>query len=408
MSDDAGSAVCGGAAAGHRRRARILPGLFAAVLAVAVATAQEPPVVTCRACGNHGVLDCSKHKKPSLEQERAVRFCSAVAACKTCDGALHVDCKQCTNEAAQDELEKRIALVAQWRETRKKEIDANVRGEPLLHLETEHVDLAFAFAKVTVGKQKLDTHEGLHLYGDRIEAFRRLYVETMQVEEKDFSARLRIAMCRDGEQANQLAPRMTGMGGNFAVGTKLMGIDAVYCMWQEPRGLPDDEAVHRNLVHNLTHLLTSNCEPAAYFGNPGNGWVDEGLAHWFEDKVLGKCTNYCFEEVLVQQGQNWKGGKWRPAVRAMLDAGELQSVAALGDKNTDQLTFPEHAQAFAMVDHLLVVHGGAKLRDFVRALKQKTAMRDAMQQVYGTSPLAFDKEFQEWVRANYSPLPSSR
>lgn len=370
--------------------------------------AQDPPVVTCRSCGNHGVLDCTKHKKPGLDQERAVRFCSFAAACKQCAGALQVDCRQCTNEAAQDALAARVELVAKWREGRRTEIDSLARGEPLLHLETEHVDLGFGFEKITVGKQKLDTHEGLHLYGDRIEAFRRLYVETMQVEEKDFSARLRIYMCRDGEQSNQIGPRVTGIGGSHSVGTKLMGVDAVYCMWQEPRGLPDDDAVHRNLVHNLTHLLTSNCAPAAYFGNPGNGWVDEGLAHWFEDKLFGKCTNYCFEEVLTQQGQTWKGGKWRPAVRAMLDAGEIQSVAALAAKNTDQLTFPEHAQSFAMVDHLLAVHGGAKLRDFVRLLKDKTEMRDAMQKVYATSPLAFDKEFQEWVRATYSPLPSSR
>lgn len=378
------------------------------VAAVPVVLAQDAPVTTCRACGNHGVLDCQKHKKGWLEIERGVAFCSVVEACKTCSGALTIDCKQCTNEVADGERARCVQLVAQWRESLKNSIDAHSKGEPLLHLQTAHVDLGFGVPKVVLEKQKLDTHEGMHLYGDRLEALRALYVSTLEVTEADFSTRLRVYMCRDAEQANALGPRVTGLGGNFAVGTKLLGIDAVYCMWQEPRGLPDDEALHRNIVHNVVHLMTSNLSPAGYFGNPGNGWVDEGLAHWFEDKIGGKCTNYCFEEVLTQQGQTFKGGRWRPAVRQMLDAGSLQSVAALAPKNTDQLTFAEHAQSFAMVDHLLSVHGGSKLRDFLRELKKKTPMRDAMQAVYGTTPLSFDTEFQAWVKANYSPLDSQR
>lgn len=380
-----------------------MPWLFAASLA-----AQAAPATTCRSCGNHGVVDCGKHKKAALEQERAVASCSHSESCKSCSGALRVDCKQCTNEIAEGELQARVETVRAWREGLRKSVDAHSKVEPMLHLETSHVDLSFGVAKLTVGKSKLDTHEGMHLYGDRIESLRKLYMETLTVDEKEFSARLRVYMCRDSRQANDLGPRVTGLGGNFAVGTKLMGVDAVYCMWQEPRGLPDDEALHRNIVHNLVHLLTSNMEPAGYFGNPANGWVDEGLAHWFEDKIGGKCTNYCFEEVLTQQGQTWKGGKWRPAVRAMLDAKELQSLAAIAPKNTDQLTFPEHAQSFAMVDFLIAKHGGEKLKQFLKQLKSKVEMRDAMQAVYGFAPLAFDTEFQAWVAANYSPLDSAR
>jgi hypothetical protein len=391
-----------------QRWAGALAAIFALVGLAVAGPAQSVPATTCRTCGNHGVLDCSKHKKGWLEIERAVAFCSVAESCKSCLGALCLDCKQCTNESAEGEMQKRVQLVKSWRESLRTTIDAHSRGEPLLHVQTAHIDLGFAIPKIAVDKDKLDSHEGMHLYGDRIEALRALYLQTLELDEKDFSTRLRIYMCRDSKQANELGPRVTGLGGNFAVGTKLMGIDAVYCMWQEPRGLPDDEALHRNIVHNVVHLLTSNMDPAGYFGNPANGWVDEGLAHWFEDKIGGKCTNYCFEEVLTQQGQTFKGGRWRPAVRQMLDTGAVQSLAALAQKNTDQLTYPEHAQSFAMVDYLMVVYGGRQLRDFVRELKRKTPMRDAMQAVYGTTPLSFDTEFQAWVKANYSPLDSQR
>ncbi|MGE3171145.1 MAG: hypothetical protein AB7O97_00880 [Planctomycetota bacterium] len=360
-----------------------------------------PPVVTCRNCGNHGMHDCSKHKKGWLEREQAILFCSVAQECKTCAGALAVDCKVCRNEAAEAELERRRKLAQEWREALRTGIDEHAKGEPLLHLKTENVDLGCGIERLTVGRDKLDTHEILHLYGERIEALRALFLGELQLEEGDFSTRLRVYMCRDGRQSSNLAPRVTGIGGNMAVGVKLMGIEAVYCMWQNPRGLPDDEALHRNIVHNVTHLLLANMAPAGYFGNPKNGWVDEGLAHWFEEKLDGKCTNYCFEEVLLQQGQLYKGGRWKVPVRRSLEAGELVSLAELGEKNTDQLTFPEHAQSFAMVDYLMQVFGGDKMREFLRLLKGKTEMRDALQKVYGMNPLQFDPAFHEWVRETY-------
>jgi hypothetical protein len=367
---------------------------------------QEPApaaAVTCRPCASDGRSDCSRHGKGWLERERAVRFCSVAHACKACAGVLEVDCRQCRNEAAEQQLAGRLQLVQQWRDSLRTTIDAWHRGEPLLHLQTDHVDLSFGIERLTVGRDKLDAHAAMHLYGERIEALRALFVQMLELGEADFSTRLRVYVCRDLEASVALSPRVTGFGGNVGVGTKLLGKDAVYCMWHNLRELPDDEALHRNVVHNVTHLLVANMAPAAYFGNPGNGWIDEGIAHWFEDRIGGKCTNFCFEEVLLVGANTFKGGRWRAPVRRMCDAGELTSLAALAGKNTDQLTFPEHAQSFAMIDCLVAVHGGSKLRDFVRSIKGGTAMRDAMQAVYGTSPLAFDAEFQTWVKANYSP-----
>lgn len=391
---------------GRRIPRRVMAG--AAALGMVGAMHAQTERIACNQCGSDGIVECGKHGKAWLPRERAVAFCSHAAECKVCSGVLDADCKACRNATAEQELARRVELVRNWRRGLRTAIDDVAKGAPLLHLKTAHVDLSFGIDKLTVGRDKLDTHAAIHLYGDRLEALRASFVTTLALDDKDFSTRLRIYVCRDGEQSARLAPSVTGIGGNLAVGTKLLGIDAVYCCWQDPRSLPDDASLHRNLVHNGVHLLLSNMDPPRPFGNPQNGWLDEGLAHWFEEKVDGKCTNFCFEEVLMQSGASFKAGRWRVPVRKFADEGKLVSLAALGQKNTDQLDFPEHAQSFAMVDCLLATHGGPKLRDFLRAIKSGTPMRDAMQAVYGTTPLKFDIEFDTWVKANYSPQESPR
>lgn len=377
-----------------------------ALLILQPAWAQAGP--TCRACASSGAVDCGKHKKAELEDERDVAFCSVLAACKSCQGALRSDCRQCRNAASDDELARRVELIAGWRAAQRARIDSHQKGEALLHLQTAHLDLSFGLERVSVGKDKLDAHRGMHLYARRIEEVRAQFVALLGAKDEAFTGRLVVCMCRDGKQCAELAPHVTGMGGSFGSGCKLMGSEAAFCMWPEPRGLPDDAAVHRNVVHNVVHLLTSNLAPAGWFGNPRHGWVDEGLAHWFEDKIGGKCTNWCFTETLVQPGQVYKGGRWRQAVRALADAGKLTSLAAFADKSTDDLTMEERAQSFARIDFLIAAHGGAKLRQLLVMLKEKAETRDALAAVYGISPLQFDAAFDTWVKDNYSPQESPR
>jgi hypothetical protein len=274
----------------------------------------------------------------------------------------------------------------------------------LLHHETPHVDLVFSIKPQTVGKEKLDTHALMHLYGTRIEALRSLYQQQLEVTDKDMPGRLRIYLFKDAHDHGVIGPRETGFGNAGAAGLKQMGPEFVYSMWQDPRSMPDDEALHRNVVHHVTHLLTSQVLPVLFLGNKGHGWIDEGLAHWFEDKVTGRCLNYCFEEVLVLAGTDWKGGRWRTPVRVLVDGGKALPFASLSSLNTDQLTFEGHAFAFAYVDFLMTVHGGAKFRDMVRIVKRGKPVRDALQTVYGWNPLTIEEPFLQWVKATYPPV----
>ncbi|MBL8727819.1 MAG: hypothetical protein JNM25_05275 [Planctomycetes bacterium] len=374
-----------------------------ALLATATTRAQEP-VVTCRSCNSVGTFPCSKHGKDlGLEADPMVRRCSVAIECKVCGGALKVDCRQCRRPDVEAALAERQGLLREWLERQRVAVDDAVGHRTLVHLETTHCDLVCGIKPLMVGKVKFDTHQLAHLYGQRIEELRERFRTAFELTDDELPGRLRVYMFRDGKEHGVIGPRETGMGTAGSIGLKQMGPEFVYSMWQDPRSLADDEQLHRNIVHNVTHLLLSQMLPMRWIGNRSHGWLDEGIAHWFEDQVTGRCLNYCFEEVLVIPGSGWKNGKWRTPVRVMVDEGTLPSFAALSTKNTDQLTFEEHAASFAYVDFLLTTQGGAKFRDLVRAAKQGQATRDALQTIYQWNPLTIEAPFQAWVRATYPP-----
>lgn len=381
--------------------------LLGVLLLLAAGRAQTPPVVTCRDCSNHGCIPCSKHGKQSTQEQAAAGTlsCSFATECKVCAGALAIDCRMCSNGPVELELQRRQQLAREWLAKRRTDIDKVAGREPFAHMATTHVDMTFAIRPTTIGREKLDTHALMHLFAERIEALRTLFLTVFEVPDTDLPDRLAVYMFRDARDHAVIGPRVTDLGTQNSVGLKLMGPQYVYSMWQDLRTIPDDEALHRNIVHNVTHLLLSQMKPALFLGNRKHGWIDEGVAHWFEDKVTGKCTNYCFEEILLLAGAGFKGGRWRAPVRKILDEGKAPSFAALSILNTDTLDFEQHAFAFAYVDFLLTAHGGAKFRDFLRLVKRDQATRDALQAVYGWNPITIDLPFQEWVKANYSPLP---
>ncbi len=385
---------------------RVLSLLFGAWLLLlggpmASANAQTPP---CRSCQDQGTVPCSKHGK-LLPAEQGVLACSVAMECKACLGALQVDCKHCASPEREASLADRQRLLQEWLQQRRQQVDALTGRDPYAHLRTAHFDLASTLKGATVGTDKLDPHARLHLYGQRLEALFTLFTETLQLPAEDLPDRMLICLSEEARDHGVIGPRLTGMGGPNSVGLKLMGPTYVFSMWPERRSLPNDEAVHRYVVHNVTHLLLSMSKPALYLGNKKHGWLDEGVAHWFEDRVTEKCTTYCYEEIALQAGAGWKGGKWRPAVRRLVDAGEAATFAALSGKHSDELLFVDHALAFAYVDFLLAERGGAKFRDFLRAVKGGAETRDALPAAFGFTPLSIDAEFQSWVKRTYSPLP---
>lgn len=372
--------------------------LLAAFLVAIPLPAQDPPVVACRFCSSHGVKDCTKHGKDFREVEAGALQCSEVAECRKCRGSLSIDCRICTNPAADAAAGERAKAAAEWLAGCRAAVDANVKNPGVLHAKSAHVDLAFSIKPLTIGKAKLDSHRLMHLYLDRLEALRAKFMEVLELTDSDLPARLRIYMFEDCADHQRLAPRVAG-GGSNSQGMKLMGVEAIYCMCRDRRSMPGDEAVYRNIVHNVTHLLISNMKPEYWLGNRKHGWIDAGTAHYFEDLLTGKCTNFCYEEVGVSGG--FKSGEWRIPVRKLAEAGELEPFTSVADLNTDQLSGQHHAQVFAYVDFLIATRGGAAFAKLVRLLKEGRPTREALREAVGLSMLAFDEAFVAWVKTTY-------
>ncbi|MEM7206018.1 MAG: hypothetical protein AAF628_37530 [Planctomycetota bacterium] len=357
------------------------------------------PAQDCRSCSDQGLRECKKHRG-LLAQEREVEFCSVAAACRTCAGALAADCKRCDDPATQGELESRQALVAAWVAARRARIDEHATRGEILHARTAHVDLAFSIRPLMVGKKKLDSHRLMHLYLERIEALHARFCQVFGIEDSVFSTRLQLFVFHDRDDHRVIAPREAG-GGGEALGMKLMGNSAVYSMWHDRRLMRSDEELFRNLVHNVTHLLVSNMPPQAWLGNRGSGWLDEGISHWFEDALTGKCTTFCYEEVGQGLQHSFGAGEWRVPLRKLLEAGKLEPFAAVSLLNTDQMNGRQRMQSFAYVDFLLQEHGGEALRRLVEQRKADLPLRNALRDATGLTVLNVDPKLADWMRAHY-------
>ncbi|MGH7151741.1 MAG: hypothetical protein ACREIU_13640 [Planctomycetota bacterium] len=352
---------------------------------------------TCKKCGDHGAIDCRRHSKAELSLEAGALFCSVVARCAECGGARRIACDNCSaQELAEREVDAQRARVGEWFRTREA-IDAFM-GRPLLHLESDHYRLLWEIPEMQVGRRRLDQHEAAHLYLGRLEDLHALFRKTFAAKPEEIPAKSDVFAWKERADHERASLKYAGQSGRG--GVKLLGYRPVYSFFRDRNLLTDDEAVHRHVVHSVSHLLLSNAWNSYWVGNIKGGWVDEGVAHYFEDLLFGQCTNFCYEE--IDTNRSFKGGKWRPPVFDMVAKGRLTSFAALARKNTTDLTTPEHAQSWSHCEYLIGIDG-AKFAALVRILQDKRPSSDALREVYGMTLTQFEDAWRKHVLDTYPP-----
>ncbi len=367
-------------------------------------SAQKARRVACTYCKDKGQLPCKKHSKKELELENdgTVVFCTEAASCKTCGGTLFVDCKHCENAAVEEELDGRRTKIQKWYAARKAKVDDLVK-HPVLQASGKHVDLVWDLKPMKVGRRKLSQHEMLHLYLKRMEDLRADFVKRMQIRSGEQPARVELFCWRDSRDQFLAAHKFAGQGSQGA-GIKFMGSTAVYTMLFQKKDYKDDDDLHRSMVHNTVHLLLANLTPSRWIGQLKGGWIDEGLAHYFEYLLDGECSTRCFQEVMTEV--NFKPGKWLVPIRRKVVSGRIPRFADVIKRNTDQLDGAEHRMVFSYVhflmegDLVLKNHGKEFVR-LVRVLKQKKPARDALRKVYSLSPVRFEEQWKAWVQKTY-------
>jgi len=361
------------------------------------AAAPAPPQQTTRQCKKcHGAarIPCPEHEKDECDFEDHVLFCSVVADCPVCKGAGFLACDVCNDEAMKKSLEERRARIVERKEALKS-IDATM-GRPLRKAETDHYVFVWEMDKTKVDKRWIGPHEALHLYSKRMEEFFADYGARLFTKPEEFSRKTWMFVWylpADHEMGSMKFCSQAAKGG-----VKLMGNESRYSVCGNKQNFQNDEALYRNLIHCGTHILLANQTPPAWIGNIKAGWADEGLAHWFEDRYWGICDTYCYQE--QNSNVDFKSGKYRLAMRKMIVEGHVPPVAEVFQQNVDTLTLPMNAACFSYVDYLLF-RDGSKFKELVKLLKAKKPTREALQEVYGMSPMDFETQWKAWVLETY-------
>lgn len=356
---------------------------------------QDPPAPgKCLKCHDVRRRPCPEHPAAECEWEVDALYCSEIASCKTCGGVGWIDCDDCVDPPTEKWIADRKAKVAA-RKVGLKFIDDAMKRE-VRKGESAHMVVVWEMEEMKVDKRRLSQHELVHLYLRRLETLFSDFCARLSVTEKNFGGKPNVYVW--GLPADHVLCGMALLEGNAKGGVKLLGGNPRYTILGNKQNFKDDEALHRNIVHSVTHLLLSNVAPSGWVGNIKGGWMDEGLAHFFEDKYWGICDNYCYQE--QNSNVDFKSGKFRLAVRKMVAEGKSPPIAELLQKNVDTLTLPEHAVAMSYCDYLLGLDG-AKFYALSKKLKAKVPSGDALNEIYGQRPLELEASWKAYVLATY-------
>jgi len=348
----------------------------------------------CAKCKGEGLVPCREHGREDLSSELEVLYCSVVDGCEACGGTGWLDCTACEQPEKEAQLAARRSSVASARE-RLAELDSKM-GRRLRKAESKHFVIVWEMTPMKVDKQLKSEHEMLHLTLERLERLFTDYVTLLDVPEEHFKKKSRVFVWQLPDDHRRGSSAFCDM--QVAGGAKLMGLDPNYSVCGNKSFFVNDEQLHRNLIHCVTHLLFSHEQPSNWIGALQCGWIEEGLPHWFEDRYFGVCDNYCFQEQNTHF--DFHGGHFKPALHDLVEKGEMPPVAGVMQRNTDELGPAEHAVALALVDYLMATDAKA-LGLLGRDLRARVSTRDALQQRFKISILELEQRLGPWVLANY-------
>lgn len=340
------------------------------------------------------------------EQEARVRFCSTrLAADKKGRNLPFLPCEKCAAPslaaAARAEFEKGAAAADAWLAARLA-VDANLEPrEPFVHIETTHFRLTFGLPKVVLeDKRVLPAHDAAHLYADRLETFYAWCQNLLGCTDKEARVALhQVFLMNDVRTLSKAATDYGQIFSDHRAG-RAVGDPSVLVTWRDKGAFPDDAALHRHVVHNVSHLLVGTFFQKIWLVERA-GWLEEGLANHAEMELFGLSGNTCNTE---QAEEDIPDSDWEPKVRQLLASGKAVPFAQLMSKRADQLSGDEHLVAWSVVD-FLIARDPKKLRELVIGVKKDAPMRDLLRDHYGLNPVGLDPLWSAWVLETYRQKP---
>jgi len=370
---------------------------LAPLLSLFLALAPSPE--DCRKCEDTGALPCARCAKDPCVAEQPFAFCSVAAACPDCAGVGLQRCPRCDTEPALD-LEQRRSEIAAWVET-VRPVDEFMEREPL-HVASANFTLTWDIPRIDL-KSASAPHAAAHVYLDRLEELRLDFKERVGAGDGDFLAPTHAMLWSRRQDQEQASLKYTLQPSSTE--SKLMGAAPFVSIYYDKGHLHDESELHQALVHQTVHCLLSNVFDGIWVGNIRGGWVDEGLAHWYETSLFGAVRHYCYVE--SDSIRSFKFGRWEATVRVAVDADENLGLLAVTGRNTVDMTPEQRMYAWSFCDYLLRARAGS-FGPVARALKQKQSLKEALATGLDVSPFELERDWRTWVRATYSPKKRKR
>jgi hypothetical protein len=382
----------------------------AAALALAV-VAQSAPLAEgdklCGVCKTTGRI-AVEVPKAVVELEKGCLECSEVSGNKNVNYGLDfAPCPKCLAPSLQRtvkaEWDARVEARKSWLKAQR-EIDAFIddpKDLHLMHVKTEHFDLAWAIPKIKVDNVVLDEHHAMHLYAKRLEEVYQTYLDHfgfLHAGEQN-GIRSQVMVFEHQKHAAKAQVKYCGQGGQASThGVKLVGATSRFVTQWSKTENPDDEAFHEFLVHNVVHLFLASNYNMLWLMRK-HGWIDEGLSHYFTDKRFGACRTHCFQE--QDEAKQWVPPPWKPEVRKRVAAGKIPVFAEVVGKHGESLTAEEHLFVWSWVQYLNDAFDPKLFAKLIRGLKDEVPLRDLFQQLYGVSSFQFLENWKKYVVETY-------
>ena len=298
-----------------------------------------------------------------------------------------------------------------------RKVDKTAQDEtPLVHVRSTHFWIATDYPKITTDdKKSYKTHEMAHLYVRRMEALYQRFQSMFGISDSENMRNVHLLFIFEKQApAFRVAPVYTGLSIENAISVKRTGgtdKDSVIVTWWDKGTFPKDQDMYRHQIHNVIHMLTAIYYDNSWFQpnekgltppwlNDKYGWLDEGLAHWFEIDFDKKAETYCFRE--QDSTARWGGPDWRANVYKAVLAGDKPSFSDVSAKPSQSLSAKEHQFSWSWVDYLMAQDQKA-MGKALKLCKLEKPSRDILKEAWNINLLTFEQDWTQWVEDHYAP-----
>ena len=364
----------------------------------------EPPVggealEGCRRCDHRGVVDCSDawHGDVPLAWEADV-LCSVAAACPSCGGALVVDCPKCDGGPESAAMAARRAELQAFAAEPHPALE--LLGPPVMRVEGPHLELAGRIRALR-GPKKKDRPSGHRFLHEALRESERAadLVDAhfgFEVGEEP-PGPIPMWFWQDLDDHVRVLHELVGATGSGDL--KRLDRHPLFSVCTADDQFQDDYVQLVALaVHTTSHLMMAAAWDGRWVGDQGAAWLDEGAAHWYEEKVLGERRHLCVEETYTTEA--WEDGLWRAGVRKYLDRHADPVLPRLLALQLPELRPEEHALAWSVYDWLVTAHPEA-LPGILRAAKAGAPAREWLRDELGLAFPQAEEAWRDWVDETY-------